>query len=307
MRIDCHNDTALFLRQHETLASLKDAHLDYDRVYRYLDGAFFAVFVDEKKYVHNTAEEFSSLLDLLTHDLQNLAEGNILLWHQQLKEKNIRTPWALIYMEGAAPLGKNMENLDRFFDMGLRAIGLTWNYDNDYGGGATEGGRLTPLGRKLIAACNKKGILLDVAHSSSQTCADVIRYSSQPVIDSHTVCGGVYGRWPRAISDSEMLMLADCGGVCAITMVPDFLGGRGDLDRICEHVEYAVALVGSEHVAIGSDYDGACLHEECAGLEYRPLLIDRLRQRGMDEVDVRNVDGDSVHRLLKRVLPNKKN
>ena len=91
--------------------------------------------------------------------------------------------------------------------------------------------------------------------------------------------------------------------MAAITFVADFLGEGGSLDRLCQHIEYAVALVGSDHVGLGADYDGAKLHPELAGVQLLPALYERLRQRGLSEADLENVKGGSVRRLLGRVLP----
>lgn len=304
MRIDCHNDTALLLRQHASLAALPEAHLDLTRFREYLDAAFFAIFIDEKKYAGAEAAEFSRLLDLLNTELARESGVAPLLWREQLAAEQ-RESLALIAMEGAAPLGARGAHLQDYFNRGLRAISLTWNYNNAYAGCNCYGGGLTTAGRDLVLRCNQLGVLLDAAHSSEATLRDLLKWSGAPVIDSHTVCGGVCPRWPRAISDELLCQLAAKGGVAAIAFVPDFLGNDGDLDGICTHIEYAVRLVGSEHVALGADYDGASLHQQAAGVQHLPALYQRLRERGMLEADLANVRGESVRRLLLRTLPSR--
>jgi membrane dipeptidase len=90
--------------------------------------------------------------------------------------------------------------------------------------------------------------------------------------------------------------------VAGITLVPDFLGGDS-IDDVCRHIEYAVELMGSEHVAIGSDFDGAQLVRGINGVQDFPLLLARLSERGMAAADVENVGGESMRRLLTQVLP----
>ncbi len=302
MRIDCHNDTVGFLRNNPSLERQPNAHLDFERLRQYLDCAFFAVFVDQKKYAADPVGEFRRLLTGLSTDVAAAPGLELLLRRSQLEQAN-PSGLILLSLEGAAPLGRDGEHLDEYFAAGLRALGLTWNYATDYAGGAREGGGVTEAGRRLIRRCNRLGVLLDGAHASRAAFADLLRFSDQPIIDSHTVCAAFGDDYGRALTDQELRDLAATGGVAAITFVADFLGEGGTLDRLCEHIEYAVALVGSEHVGLGADYDGACLHPDLAGVQFRPVLRRRLAERGMAEEDIRNVEGESVRRLLERVLP----
>ena len=305
MRIDCHNDSVQFLRESgSSLANLPAAHLDLNRFRQYLDVAFFALFVDEKKEAGRETAEARLLCERLLADLASVPGVTQLLWREQLTENNGES-MVLLAMEGAAPLGQQGEDLPEFYAQGLRALSLTWNHNNAYAGSNLYGGGLTRAGRDLVQKCNALGVLLDAAHSSEATLRDLLKWSTQPIVDSHTVCGGLCNRWPRATSDESLRQLAAKGGVAAITFVPNFLGNAGDWDGVCAHIEYAVSLIGSEHVALGADYDGAGLHEETAGVQYLPALYQRLRERGMAEEDLANVQGESVRRLLQRVLPAK--
>jgi len=301
MRIDCHNDTALFLRDRVTLRTLPQAHLDFDRLQTSLDAAIFGIFIHEEQYAGQVEEEFARILQLLKADIAAQPDMGLLLWKDQLTEVPAEK-LVLLSMEGAAPLGKDAQHFDEYVAQGLRAIGLTWNYDTYFAGCNLSHSGLTQAGKELVARCNEAGVLIDVAHASRETLADILACSSKPILDSHTVCAAL-NDCPRAITDDELQELAAKGGVAAITFVKDFLGGKGDLDRLCDHIEHAVALVGSEHVGLGADYDGAGLHEECCGVEKLPMLYARLKERGMQDADIRNVAGESVRRLLQQVLP----
>lgn len=301
MRIDCHNDSALWLRAYSSLAEIPEAHFDFRRLREFLDLAVCAIFIHERKFAGQVSECFSELLDKLNADIA-AAPGIALLLKRGQVAAAPRDKLILIGMEGAAPLGAQSALLDDFFARGLRLIGLTWNFANRYGGPGLLGGGLTREGRDLIRRCNQLGIVLDAAHSSSATFVGMLKWSADPVIDSHTVCGGVCARWPRAISDDQLRQLAAKGGVAGVTLVPDFLGG-GSIDDVCRHIEHAVGLVGSAHVAIGSDFDGAELVRGIGGAQDLPRLYARLRERGMADRDVDNVAGESMRRLLLRVLP----
>ena len=303
MRIDCHNDTVGFLRNNDSLERQSGAHLDFERLRTYLDCSFFAVFIDQKKYAADLSGEFSRMLGLLKADIAQAPGVELLLNGSQLDTDPPEKSLILLSMEGASPLGDDGELLDEYYAAGLRALGLTWNYATPYAGGAREGGGVTAAGRRLISRCNDLGILLDGAHASHAAFSDLLRLSRSPIIDSHTVCAAFGDDFGRALTDEELRALAAKGGVAAITFVADFLGAGGSLDRLCEHIEYAVSLIGSEHVGLGADYDGAKLAPELAGVQFLPALYGRLRQRGMAEPDLENVKGNSVRRLLRQVLP----
>lgn len=301
MRVDCHCDTALFLRDYDSLAILPEAHMDYRRLREQLDLAFFAIFIHEHDYERREAEEFHRILLRLTADITSQADLKLLLRREQLHEP--QQPLILIGMEGAAPLGTDGEFLETYFQQGLRCLGLAWNFANRYAGGAFASGGVTEEGRRLIAACNRLGVLLDAAHLNDESFADLLALSTASFIDSHTVCAALCDDYPRAISDQQMMDLAEHGGVVGITMVSDFLGNGGGLRQFCRHVAYAVSLLGSEHVAIGGDYDGCDLPTELAGIQHLPEVYQCLRQQGLSETDLELVSGESVRRLLLQVLP----
>lgn len=303
MRIDCHCDTVANFIKHPSLQCLPDAHMDYQRLREYLDVSFFAVFIDQKQWGQDTPGEFQRVLGLLAEDVSRQEDIDLLLWREQLEQPQHKL--ILAGMEGAEGLGEHCAHLQTYYEQGLRLIGPTWNYATPYAGSNVTGGGLTEQGGELVRRCNQLGVLLDAAHSSEASLDDMLACSEKPLIDSHTVCAAICDDWPRSINDRQLVALADKGGVACITMVPDFLGGEGGLEQFCRHVEHAVALIGSEHVGIGADYDGAELLPELAGVQKLPAVYDRLRQRGMKEEDLQQVMGGSVQSLLIQVLNTK--
>lgn len=301
MRVDCHCDTALFLREHPSLEHLPEAHMDYERLREYLDLAFFSIFIHEQEYERHEAEEFRRLLRLLRADIAGQDGIEILLGREQLESP--RNKLILIGMEGAAPLGAGCEYLREYYQQGLRCVGLAWNFANRYAGGAFASGGITAEGRLLIAECNRLGLLLDAAHLNEESLDDLLALSSQPFIDSHTVCAAICDEYPRATNDRQMQAVAEKGGVIGITMVSDFLGEGGGLEQFCRHVEHAVKMLGSRHVAIGADYDGCEMPDDLAGVQHLPEVYAGLKRRGLSDEDIANVSGESVRRLLREILP----
>lgn len=144
--------------------------------------------------------------------------------------------------------------LHLFARMGCRMMHLTYNRRNMLGDGCAEtvNGGLSDFGRATIAAMNREGVIVDVAHSGWQTSLEAAQISSRPIVASHTTCAGLWHHM-RAKPDGVMQAIADSGGLIGICSIPGFLGGRGDVSALLDHVTYAVLTVGADHVGIGTD------------------------------------------------------
>lgn len=173
------------------------------------------------------------------------------------REQNKNMVAGVLGIEGAHALDGKLENLDPLFHAGYRYISLAHFFDDEFAGSSAgmQKGRLTPLGRQLVQAMNKKHIIIDLAHTSSAAIRDVLSLTSAPVIFSH---GGLRGACnnQRNLTDEEALGIAKTGGIIGIGFWDTAVCGT-DAGSIARSIRYAVNLVGVEHVALGSDFDGA--------------------------------------------------
>ena len=208
---------------------------------------------------------------------------------------------AVLATEGLQPLEGKLENVDKLFDAGFRITGLTHFFDNELGGSAhgLEKGGITPFGRQVIARLEEKKILVDVAHASPKLIDDVLAMAKRPIVVSHT---GVKGTCtgPRNLSDAHIKAIAATGGVIGIAY---FEGAVCDASPagIVKAIQYAVNLAGIEHVALGSDYDGAAHNAfDTTGLV---LITQGLMDAGYSEADIADIMGGNVQRLLLAQLP----
>lgn len=207
-----------------------------------------------------------------------------------------------IYLiEGAHPLEGDIGNLDRLFDDGLRIVGLTHFFDNELGGSlhGVSGAGLSEFGKTVVRRADELGLIIDVAHSSPAMVADVLELSTAPVILSH---GGVKGACdtPRNLPDELMQDIAMHGGIVGIgywdAAVCD-VSPQG----IVRSIRYAVELLGSDHVALGSDYDGTVtVPFDTAELA---ILTETMLQSGFSEGEIRKVMGENVERFMLDNLP----
>ena len=221
--------------------------------------------------------------------------------YRKSRAKGMTQVAGILGIEGAHALEADLANLDALFDAGIRIIAPTHFFDNAVGGSAhgLEKGGLTALGRAMIPEMERRGILLDLAHASPSVIKDATALSTRPVIVSHT---GVRGTCDnnRNLSDAQLLAIADTGGVVGIGYWDTAVCGE-DAAAIARAIVYAAELVGPEHVALGSDFDGAVpVPFDTTGLA---LLVDALLEQGMSEHDIRLVMGENAVRVFTETLP----
>lgn len=203
-------------------------------------------------------------------------------------------------LEGAHALEGDLKNLDVLYDAGFRMIGVAHFFDNEFGGSSYGANRrLTPLGRDLIREMESRRILVDLAHASPKTIDDVLAIATRPVVVSHTgvqaTCKG-----PRNLSDAQVRKIAAKGGIIGIGFWPGAVCGN-DEQAIVRAIRHVVTLVGVNHVALGSDYDGdTTVPFDTAGL---PQLTAALQAAGFSETEIRQVMGENVLRVLSASLP----
>src|SRR5262245_12568165 len=204
-------------------------------------------------------------------------------------------------IEGAHALGGEVENLNRLYDAGFRMIGIAHFFDNEMGGsvhGVARGG-LTARGRELVRRMEEKSVFVDLAHASPQVIEDVLEAATRPVIVSHT---GVKGTCDnrRNLSDDQLKGIARTGGLVGIGYWDTAVCGR-DAAAIAKAIRYTVDLIGIDHVALGSDFDGAVDGPfDTTGIVQ---ITDALLQNKFSEAEIRKIMGENVVRLLQSNLP----
>jgi membrane dipeptidase len=216
------------------------------------------------------------------------------------RQKDKRPVGAMLTIEGLQNLEGKAANLDRLYDAGFRMAGLTHFFDNELAGsmhGLKKGG-LTPFGRDIVRRMEAKGMIIDIAHLSHSGVAEVLAMATRPVVSSH---GGVQAtcKVNRNLTDDEVRGVAKTGGVIGI--------GYWD-GALCDTSPRAAAkamkhvrdLVGIEHVALGSDYDGATT------VRFDTSQLVQVTQALMDEgftaQEIRAVMGENALRVIRAGL-----
>ena len=167
----------------------------------------------------------------------------------------------LYFSSNGVPLAQIWENVESemqylriFFQLGIRMMHITYNRRNMLGDGCGEAndGGLSDFGRACVAEMNRLGVIPDVAHSGWQTSLDTAKASRRPMVASHSGCDAVHHHI-RSKPDRVIRAICDTGGYIGVCAIGGFLGGRGDLNAMLDHIQYVAKKFGADHVAIGTD------------------------------------------------------
>ncbi|WP_151735056.1 dipeptidase [Paenibacillus tengchongensis] len=194
-----------------------------------------------------------------------------LYWKEDMVQRDEKNavPWALLSLEGVDGLEGNLFYAQALFELGVRVMGITWNYANWAADGVLEprGGGFTVKGRQLIDWCNGSGMLLDVSHLSQAGFWELAERSERPFIASHSNCAAVCNH-VRNLNDEQIKALIALDGRIGLTFVPMFVRNQGIArqEDMLTHIEHICSLGGSKQIMFGSDFDGIDIWVE--GLEH---------------------------------------
>ncbi|MBK4216325.1 membrane dipeptidase [Paracoccus caeni] len=210
---------------------------------------------------------------------------------------------AMLGSEGGHPLEGDIANLDVMYDAGFRLMGLTHFFDNELGGSLHgEGGSgngLSEFGHQVVEQMMAKGMVIDLAHASPQMVRDVLAIEGTRPILSHT---GIHGHCSSArnLDDELVAGIAAKGGLIGIGYWADVVCGRAPAD-IAASIRAAIALVGEDHVSLGSDYDGSV--DAPFDAAHLSALTQALMDAGLTETQIAKVMGGNMMAYLAEVLP----
>ncbi len=220
-------------------------------------------------------------------------------------------PAAVLHLEGAEAIDPRLDALDAWYAMGLRSLGPVWSRTNAFAEGVPfiddcspdVGAGLTEAGRALVERCAVLGVLVDLSHLNAAGFWDVARLDRGPLVASHS---GVHALAPttRNLTDDQLDAIASSGGLVGIVFACRFL--RGDLaddpdtplGTIVAHARYVADRVGVEHVALGSDFDGATVPAELADVAGLPALMTALADDGFSAAEIEAIAWRNWRRVL---------
>jgi membrane dipeptidase len=216
------------------------------------------------------------------------------------RRHNSKLTAGLLSIEGAHALDGKLENLDMLYRAGYRMMSPSHFFDNDIGGssaGVHKTG-LTEKGREWVRQMEARHMIVDLAHASAQTIDDVLAMATRPVVVSHTGAKGACNN-NRNLSDNQIRAVAKNGGLIGIGYWDTATCGH-DARAIVNAMRYVSDRVGAEHVALGSDFDGAVTTPfDTTGLAE---ITDAMLEAGYSEQEIRMIMGENVMRFLQANL-----
>ena len=286
-----------------------------------VDGVFLAVFVGQKKRdaegyknAYESAmvkfEAIHRLAEKMYPDRCELATspGEV----ERIAKTGKRV--IMIGIENGFAIGKDLSNVERFYNLGARYITLSHNGHNDIcdscnprkklGDKKAEHNGLSKFGEKVVAEMNRLGIIADVSHISVESFYDLINVSKAPIIASHSGCRAL-AEHSRNLDDEQLKALARNGGVIQVVALGGFLKlgspPPADVKIYVDHIDHAVKVAGIEHVGIGTDFDGgggiAGFNDHSEALNVTIELV----RRGYSEEDISKIWGANFLRVWREV------
>lgn len=194
----------------------------------------------------------------------------------------------ILTVENATALGGNIENVAEFARLGVKLCSLTWNGENELGGGvhAPKGTGITPFGKRVVAELERNHIIIDVSHASPELFYDVLSLAKGPVVATHSNAKSVCGH-ARNLSDEQFRAILDCGGLVGMNFYKGFLHddpSQANLEDVLRHAEHFLALGGEDILALGADWDGGAPEDfVAAGIEAIPELYEMFLKHNYSE------------------------
>jgi membrane dipeptidase len=311
---DLHNDVLEMIYYQSPDYHLSDFHDDHhtDIPRLKLGGVnyqFFAVWVDpdDAEYYQSAINMFNIFTHELSLNTENLGQAHTA--DEALKLRGNDQIAAILAVEGGHVIENDLLKIDSLYNRGMRYLTITWNNSTDWAisakdeRSATVG--LSDLGRQVINRLDSLGIIIDVSHVGIKTIEDILQTTRNPIIATHSGARALHDHY-RNLNDEQIIAIANSGGVIGVVFYHWFLSGSSrNISQVVDHIDYIKNLVGIDHVALGSDFDG--INSMINGLEdvsKFPNLTLELLRRGYTRADLEKILSANVMRVFSEVCKN---
>lgn len=311
---DCHCDTLTELYNKNASLYENEQHFDIKRQIAIGGGLqFCAIYVPTEVFRYQGGLRYTlCLLDKYNQEIKKLHENGIDVLQVRTAEDagNVLKHKAatLLAIEEGGAIDGSLEALRCLYELGVRAMTLTWSNRNDIADGINEeatGSGLTLFGKQVVAEMNRLGMLVDVSHISTAGFWSVIETSTKPIIATHSNAKSLCSH-PRNLNDEQIKALAQNGGLAGITFAGQFLEEdwrNACIESVYKHIDYMLNLIGNDdHIGFGSDFDGISHPPyNIQGVQdYKPL-IEYLSKYYSDET-INKITHQNVINLMQKVL-----
>lgn len=306
--VDMHNDLITQSKNYDWSKKHKEKHTDIPRMISGgIDVQLFAIWISPR--VKNPYKKSIEYVKLFFQRIEENKDkiGIAKKYDDIVKLNKSGKIAAILCLEGGNIIEGDIKKLEEFYQLGARYLTITWNNSLDWATAAkdkkSKESGLSNKGRKIIQAMDSLGMIIDVSHTGEKTIDDIIEITKNPIIASHS---GVYALRShyRNLTDRQIIAIAKTGGVIGVNFCGPFLvkDKAATIKDVANHIDYIVKLVGTDHVGIGSDFDGILTTP--IGLEdisKYPAITKELVNRGYSEKDIKKILGGNFLRVFKAI------
>jgi membrane dipeptidase len=334
--IDAHSDFALHVyREHlkGNINILKEQHLPFLSK----GGVNIEVLTvggDFELFPEFDAQHYDTILKVINSIKNEISENSDLFYlienskEFENNERNERIGY-IMALEGLSSIGSDLSRLHKYYDLGVRSFALTHNKKNLLADGcAVESAKgLTNLGKDYVKELNELNVNIDLSHISEPSFWDVLDIINKPPVATHSNAKSLCNH-PRNLSQSQIKAIAERNGVIGINFFSIFINEKGKnatIDRLIDHIDHIVELVGIDHVGLGPDFlnyyikDLKSLDEQMddsfgndleignifeviGDVTELPYLFDSIKKRGYSDKELGKIQGENFLRVFKEVL-----
>lgn len=262
--------------------------------------------IDENEYIDACIEIFYNSIEAHSDIIAAAGNADDILENQK---KGLMS--AVLTMEDGCAVRGRMENLERFYDAGVRALSLTWNGANCFGAPNSADPEimkkgLTDFGKDAIVYMQDKGMLVDVSHLSDGGFYDVAKICRKPFAATHSNCRALCPH-QRNLTDEMIRILGNAGGVAGMNFEPTFLNKDvtckdSRAEMIAKHARHMADVGGVECVGMGSDFDGISGNLEISGGDKIGLLEAALQKEHFSGSEIDKIVSKNVLRVMKDTM-----
>lgn len=288
-----------------------DYHVDFERLIKSNYAAqFFACFIclgEEPIYKVSHYDDALRAIEIFHEQINRHPEKVAFAgsYQEYIANKNSNKLSAFLTVEEGGIIDGKLERLDELYSKGVRAITLTWNYENCIGypnrNYEFKDKGLKPFGIEAIEKMNDLGIIVDVSHLSDAGFYDVYKHSKRPFLATHSNSRAILDH-SRNLTDEMVKMLANKGGMTGINFCGDFLQkvNVSRIDDMIAHIKHLINVGGLEVVGLGTDYDGIDGELEIKGAQDIHLLAEAMERNKFTSTEIEAVCYKNAESFFKR-------
>ncbi len=205
----------------------------------------------------------------------------------------------LLTVEGGSALAGKLERVQAIYDAGVRMMTVTWNGPNEMASGHNTQNGFSEFGREAVAEMERLGVLVDVSHLNDRGFEDLLGFVRKPFVASHSNARAVCGH-RRNLPDEFIREMVRREGLIGLTYCRDFVSDdkRGSMDDFYRQVCHFLELGAERCIALGSDYDGAGIHEDLDSVEKSLRIGDYLTAHGISREIAEGLCFDNAWRFF---------